>query len=78
MRDMTMHPFGPAVADDAKVWSTFADALSVGEITEGGPVRLDVPGLPDTTGTAECNHECSQAWKNAGPVHRGNRRSAWR
>lgn len=44
---------GPAVADDAKVWSTFADALSVGDITEGARVRLDVPGLPDITGTVD-------------------------
>jgi uncharacterized protein YndB with AHSA1/START domain len=44
---------GPAVADDAKVWSTFADALSVGDITEGARVRLDVPGLPETQGVID-------------------------
>jgi uncharacterized protein YndB with AHSA1/START domain len=41
---------GPAVADDTKVWSTFANVLSVGEITEGARVRLDVPDLPGTEG----------------------------
>jgi hypothetical protein len=45
--------FGPAVADATKVWSTFADALSLAEITEGAPVRLNVPGLPATTGTVD-------------------------
>jgi uncharacterized protein YndB with AHSA1/START domain len=45
--------FGPAVADDAKVWSTFAGALSVGEITEGARVRLNVPGLPETEGVID-------------------------
>jgi uncharacterized protein YndB with AHSA1/START domain len=45
--------FGPAVADDAKAWSTFADALSVGEITGGARVRLDVPGLPGTEGVID-------------------------
>ncbi len=45
--------FGPAVADDSKVWPTFADALSVDEITEGAPIRLNVPGLPSSTGTID-------------------------
>lgn len=45
--------FGPPVADDAKVWSTFAAALSVGDITEGARVRLDVPGLPATEGVID-------------------------
>jgi hypothetical protein len=45
--------FGPAVADDGKVWSTFADALSVGDITEGAHMRLNVPGLPDLAGTVD-------------------------
>lgn len=45
--------FGPAVPDDAKVWSTFAGPLSVDEITEGARVRLSVPGLRDVTGTVE-------------------------
>jgi len=44
---------GPAVADDARVWSTFADALSVREITAGARVRLDVPGLPETGGVID-------------------------
>ncbi|KAA2259521.1 SRPBCC domain-containing protein [Solihabitans fulvus] len=44
---------GPAVADAAKAWSTFADTLSVGEITEGARVRLDVPGLANLTGTVD-------------------------
>ena len=44
---------GPAVADDAKVWSTFADALSVGDITEGARVRLHVPGLAETEGVID-------------------------
>jgi uncharacterized protein YndB with AHSA1/START domain len=44
---------GPAVADDAKVWSTFARALSVADITEGARVRLDVPGLPGTEGAID-------------------------
>jgi len=45
---------GPPVADDAKAWSTFAAALSVGEITEGAPVRLAVPGLPQAEGVIDC------------------------
>ncbi|HUN33812.1 MAG TPA: SRPBCC domain-containing protein [Trebonia sp.] len=45
--------FGPAVADDAKVWSTFAAGLSVDEITEGAPVRLNVPGLAPTEGVID-------------------------
>jgi uncharacterized protein YndB with AHSA1/START domain len=44
---------GPPVADDAKIWSTFAAALSVDDITEGADVRLDVPGLPHATGTVD-------------------------
>jgi uncharacterized protein YndB with AHSA1/START domain len=44
---------GPAVADDTRVWSTFADALSVGDISVGARVRLDVPGLPETEGVIE-------------------------
>jgi len=44
---------GPAVTDDAKIWSAFAGALSVGEITEGARVRLDVPGLPATDGVID-------------------------
>ncbi|MEV4318179.1 SRPBCC domain-containing protein [Actinocrispum sp. NPDC049592] len=45
--------FGPQVADDTKVWSKFADALSVGEITDGAPTRLNVPGLAATGGTVD-------------------------
>jgi uncharacterized protein YndB with AHSA1/START domain len=44
---------GPPVADDAKVWSTFADVLSAGDITEGARVRLDVPGLPGVEGVID-------------------------
>jgi uncharacterized protein YndB with AHSA1/START domain len=44
---------GPAVADDARAWSTFARALSVDEITEGARVRLNVPGLPETEGVID-------------------------
>jgi uncharacterized protein YndB with AHSA1/START domain len=44
---------GPTVTDEAKVWSAFADALSVGDITEGARVRLDVPGLPATEGVVD-------------------------
>jgi uncharacterized protein YndB with AHSA1/START domain len=49
----SMFLIGPSVADDAKVWSAFAHTLSVDDITEGASVRLDVPGLPDTTGTID-------------------------
>lgn len=42
---------GPAVPDDTKVWSTFANALSVSEITEGARVRL--PELAHITGTVD-------------------------
>lgn len=49
----TLFLFGPAVADAAKIWSTFADALSVDDITEGARVRLNVPGLADVTGTVD-------------------------
>jgi uncharacterized protein YndB with AHSA1/START domain len=45
---------GPAVADDDQVWSRFAAALSLtGGITQGAPVRLNVPGLPATEGVVE-------------------------
>ncbi|MFD1048965.1 SRPBCC domain-containing protein, partial [Kibdelosporangium lantanae] len=44
---------GPPVADDTKVWSTFADTLSVGDISEGARVRLDVPGRPATEGVVD-------------------------
>ena len=45
---------GPAVSDTERVWSRFADVLSLtGEITEGAPVRLNVPGLPATDGVVE-------------------------
>lgn len=45
---------GPAVPDTERVWSRFAAALSLtGEITEGAPVRLNVPGLPSTDGVVE-------------------------
>jgi uncharacterized protein YndB with AHSA1/START domain len=44
---------GPAVAGDAKVWSTFAAALSVAEISAGARMRLDMPGLPPTEGVID-------------------------
>ncbi|QWF80528.1 SRPBCC family protein [Amycolatopsis sp. CA-230715] len=45
---------GPAVSDTERVWSRFADALSVtGEIGRGARVRLNVPGLPATDGVVE-------------------------
>jgi hypothetical protein len=45
---------GPAVPDNERVWSRFAAALSLtGEITQGAPVRLNVPGLPATDGVVE-------------------------
>jgi len=44
---------GPAVPDSERVWSRFADALSLSEIAEGAPVRLNVPGLPATEGVVE-------------------------
>jgi uncharacterized protein YndB with AHSA1/START domain len=45
---------GPAVPDERRVWSRFAAALSLtGDITEGAPVRLNVPGLPATGGVVE-------------------------
>jgi uncharacterized protein YndB with AHSA1/START domain len=45
---------GPAVPDNERVWSQFAAALSLtGEITQGAPVRLTVPGLPATGGVVE-------------------------
>jgi uncharacterized protein YndB with AHSA1/START domain len=44
---------GPAVTDDAKIWSTFASALSVDAISEGARVRLDVPGLPARDGVID-------------------------
>jgi uncharacterized protein YndB with AHSA1/START domain len=45
---------GPAVPDTERVWSRFAAALSLtGEITQGAPVRLAVPGLPATDGVVE-------------------------
>jgi hypothetical protein len=45
--------FGPPLADEATVWSTFADALSVDDIAEGAPVRLNVPGLPPAEGVID-------------------------
>ncbi|HEY4458623.1 MAG TPA: SRPBCC domain-containing protein [Pseudonocardiaceae bacterium] len=45
--------FGPVVSDDAKIWSTFAEALFVNEISEGAPVRLNVPGLPAAEGVID-------------------------
>jgi hypothetical protein len=45
---------GPAVSDDERVWSRFAAALSLTDgITQGAPVRLNVPGLPATEGVVE-------------------------
>jgi uncharacterized protein YndB with AHSA1/START domain len=45
---------GPAVSDDERAWSRFATALSLtGDITQGAPVRLNVPGLPATDGVVE-------------------------
>jgi uncharacterized protein YndB with AHSA1/START domain len=44
---------GPVVSDDARIWSTFAETLSVDEITEGAAVRLNVPGLPTTDGVID-------------------------
>src|SRR5262249_44145676 len=41
------------VTDSDRVWSTFANALSVGEITEGAPVRLAVPGVPEFEGAVD-------------------------
>ncbi|WP_285626817.1 SRPBCC family protein [Actinoallomurus iriomotensis] len=45
---------GPAVPDNERVWSRFAAALSLtGEMNQGAPVRLNVPGLPATDGVVE-------------------------
>ncbi|MDF5754612.1 SRPBCC domain-containing protein [Spongiactinospora sp. TRM90649] len=45
---------GPAMPDNERVWSRSAAALSLtGEITQGAPVRLNVPGLPATDGVVE-------------------------
>lgn len=45
---------GPAVPDTERVWARFAAALSLaGDITEGAPVRLNVPGLPAADGVVE-------------------------
>jgi uncharacterized protein YndB with AHSA1/START domain len=45
---------GPRATDVARVWPTFAAALSLsGPITEGAQVRFDVPGLPPTEGVVE-------------------------
>ncbi|GLZ78449.1 hypothetical protein Afil01_32560 [Actinorhabdospora filicis] len=45
---------GPPVAGERRVWTRFADALSLtGPITVGAPIRLNVPGLPATGGTVE-------------------------
>jgi len=43
--------FGPTVTDTARVWSRFADALSLtGPTVVGAPTRLDVRGLPTIDG----------------------------
>lgn len=45
---------GPAVPGGRGVWARFASALSLtGGITEGAPVRLDVPGLAASAGVVE-------------------------
>jgi uncharacterized protein YndB with AHSA1/START domain len=46
----TLFLTGPAVADDAVIWSAFAEALSIDEIAEGARMRLNVPGLPAADG----------------------------
>lgn len=38
---------GPAVADESRVWPAFATVLGVsGELTEGAPAAVRLPGLP--------------------------------